>query len=133
MKIKREGGEWSWVQFKYERLSTFCFVCGMLGHSDRDCAIMYAHPDKEISRAYGTWLRAPMRGAKNQNLGAKWLRNSTEGEGSWMKPSMATPSAERGKDKVEPKFMEVDGIITEVPGNDSTLNFFILFYQNMVY
>lgn len=59
------------MTFKYERLSTFCFVCDMMGHSERDCAIVYAHPDKEISRTYGTWLRAPMKGANNHNLGAK--------------------------------------------------------------
>lgn len=62
MKLKREGGVWSWINFKYERLSTFCFVCGLLGHSDRDCGIVYANPDKTIERSYGTWLRAPTRG-----------------------------------------------------------------------
>ncbi|XP_074342383.1 uncharacterized protein LOC141679921 [Apium graveolens] len=71
MKIKRTGGDWSWVNFKYERLSTFCFVCGLLGHSERDCGIVYANPDKEIDRAYGTWLRAPNKNVRNQNIGAK--------------------------------------------------------------
>lgn len=48
MKIKREGSTWTWINFKYERLSTFCFVCGLMGHSDRDCGIVYANPDKVI-------------------------------------------------------------------------------------
>ncbi|XP_074356269.1 uncharacterized protein LOC141695969 [Apium graveolens] len=65
MKIKREGGAWGWVNFKYERLSTLCFVCGTLGHSERDCEVVYANPDKTVERAYGTWLRAPFRNAKN--------------------------------------------------------------------
>ncbi|XP_074347321.1 uncharacterized protein LOC141686168 [Apium graveolens] len=69
MKIKREGGEWSWVNFKYERLSTFCFVCGLLGHSERDCNLVYDNHGKEITRAYGVWLRAPTRNANNQNQG----------------------------------------------------------------
>lgn len=75
MKIKREGGDWSWINFKYERLSVFCFIYGMLGHQERDCDIAYANPDKEITRVYGVWLRAPTRNNKNANIGAKWLRN----------------------------------------------------------
>ncbi|XP_074336503.1 uncharacterized protein At4g02000-like [Apium graveolens] len=70
MKIKREGGNWGWVNFKYERLGSFCFVCGIIGHTERECNIVYANPEKEIERAYGTWLRASGRGGK-QNAGAR--------------------------------------------------------------
>ncbi|XP_012080009.1 uncharacterized protein LOC105640334 [Jatropha curcas] len=35
MQIKKARGDWIWIIFKYERLSTFCFFYGMLGHSDR--------------------------------------------------------------------------------------------------
>ena len=65
MKIKREGGEWSWLNFKYERLGTFCFVCGTLGHTERDCDIIYVNPEKEIERAYDTWLRAPNQNSRS--------------------------------------------------------------------
>lgn len=67
------------MNFKYERLSTFCFVCGILGHSERDCAIVYANPDKLVEKPYGTWLRAPVKNSKNQNIGARWLRNGADG------------------------------------------------------
>lgn len=30
-------GNCSYVRFKYERLSLFCFYCGRLGHSDSFC------------------------------------------------------------------------------------------------
>lgn len=61
------------MNFIYERMGSFCFVCGIVGHTERECSVVYANPDKEIERAYGTWLRAPGRG-RRQNACARWLR-----------------------------------------------------------
>lgn len=74
LKIKREGDSWCWLNFKYERLGMFCFVCGIIGHTERDCNVVYANPEKMIEKAYGVWLRAPNKGAKS-NPGARWLMN----------------------------------------------------------
>ena len=84
MKIKREGDNWSWINFKYEHLGTFCFVCGILGHSERDCNIVYRNTDKVIEKAYGVWLRAPSKNAAKMNTGAKWLRNHKDINNPWM-------------------------------------------------
>lgn len=125
MKVKREGGEWTWVNFKYERLSTFCFVCGRMGHSDRDCGIVYANSDKVIERSYGIWLRAPVRGGKSQNIGARWLRNGGEEGQSWRSNScgfQSTTAMNQGRDTGE-RFMEIDGRITEITGETCAIQF----------
>lgn len=54
IKIKRESDSWSWLNLKYEQLGTFCFVCGIIGHSEGDCNIVYANPEKVVEKAYGT-------------------------------------------------------------------------------
>ena len=49
-------GDKYWVQYKYERLPIFCFICGMMGHDDKHC---HAFPDgQQATPQYGEWLRA---------------------------------------------------------------------------
>lgn len=93
MMIKREGGKLSWINFKYERLSSFCFVCGILGHSERDCNVVYENSGVEIERAYGSWLRAPGRNNKN-TVGSSWLRN--EGDSKWKNEDEISGTVENG-------------------------------------
>lgn len=118
MKIKRDGGEWSWLNFKYERLGNFCFVCGILGHTDRECSTVYANPDKEIERAYGVWLRAQNRSMKH-NAGARWLRN-TEGGSKGEETSGGTRrrTAVGEDENVLARFTEVSGTVREVRGEN---------------
>lgn len=114
MKIKRNGGEWNWVNFKYERMSLFCFVCGVLGHEERYCSIIYAHLDKEIVRTYGVWLRAPTKNGKSMNIEAKWLQNGSNNDKTWRM---------HGSGRTVAQFMEVDGRITEIPRKTGGIKF----------
>lgn len=118
MEIKRERGTWSWVDFKYDRSSTFCFVCAIIGHSERDYAVVYAHSDKEIDNAYGTWLRAPGRSTKNDNLGARWLRNDINGPWPTVDVHSSSSTTMRGGDEVVTQFINVDGTMREKLGDD---------------
>lgn len=44
------------MAFKYERLISWCFQCGKVGHDANRCL----HPDEgsKESRPYGEWMRA---------------------------------------------------------------------------
>ena len=43
----------------YERLPTFCYVCGIIGHGEIECPKNKADEGEQIaSRQYGDWLRA---------------------------------------------------------------------------
>lgn len=38
------GGISASVEFKYERLHTFCYICGKLGHSEQYCEVLFNSP-----------------------------------------------------------------------------------------
>lgn len=40
-KIKRPGEQPVTCSFKYEKLPTFCFICGVIGHVERNCEIRF--------------------------------------------------------------------------------------------
>ncbi|KAJ8754033.1 hypothetical protein K2173_001931 [Erythroxylum novogranatense] len=72
--VKRPQGEKICLDFKYERLNTFCYFCGIVGHTDRFCRLLYEHPNIPREKfAYGVWLKAEAR--KTSQIGAKWLRS----------------------------------------------------------
>ncbi|XVF73183.1 hypothetical protein PTKIN_Ptkin12aG0180600 [Pterospermum kingtungense] len=71
--IKRKSGGLFKVNFKYELLGTFCFICGLLGHLDRFCSKLFETDDGVVAREWSPELRVDLR----RNLGqstSKWLR-----------------------------------------------------------
>ncbi|XP_058759140.1 uncharacterized protein At4g02000-like [Vicia villosa] len=60
-RVKNKGGEWCNVIFKYEKLSLFCFVCGVLGHSEHRCAVRFAMTEDTGLRGWSAKIRAENR------------------------------------------------------------------------
>lgn len=95
MKVRKSGDEWFWILLKYENIPTFCFICGLLGHSEKFCSRLFDTPETEITKPYCSWMRAPFR-RHIKPIGAKWLcdesgnRNSTV-NGEWTDSANFTP------------------------------------------
>ena len=49
-----------WVDFKYERLSIFCYWCGKVDHDERDCMLWIRNKEtlKAEDKQFGPWMRA---------------------------------------------------------------------------
>uniref|UniRef100_A0A803QSS3 Reverse transcriptase n=1 Tax=Cannabis sativa TaxID=3483 RepID=A0A803QSS3_CANSA len=77
MRLRKLSEEWFWITFKYENVPTFCFICGMSGHSERFCAKLFNTSANEITKPYGEWMKAPLRRRKKL-IGAQWLRTGFE-------------------------------------------------------
>ena len=74
MKLKKAGDDWLWIDFKYERLHIFCFICGLLGHTEKQCPNLYEFPHGGLEKPYGHWLKASNR-RSTLNSGDRWLRS----------------------------------------------------------
>lgn len=73
MKLRKSQSEWCWVNFRYEGIPTFCFICGMIGHGEKFCEKIFYTPLEEVEKPCGAWMRAEPR-RRNHTMGAKWLR-----------------------------------------------------------
>ena len=85
--ISNMDGDRCWVSFKYERLPTFCFSCGKLGHDEKHCGVVAEKQSME--KQYGDWLRAgstskgPNEGLRDSGKSRHGLRtDSFRGSGS---------------------------------------------------
>ncbi|XP_021840635.2 uncharacterized protein [Spinacia oleracea] len=65
------------IKLKYERLPFFCFMCGIIGHSERDCTVLSEEQQKR-GPTWGMGLKAsPRKGHMNNVEGLKEI-NATK-------------------------------------------------------
>lgn len=82
--VVSKDGEKFWVHFRYERLPTFCYLCGKLGHDDKHCQV---YADRQSTpKHYGEWLKAngAFKGGnarKNFNNGNSRVENEDKASG----------------------------------------------------
>jgi 14-3-3 protein epsilon len=82
-KITKQGGDCKLVHFKYERLWTFCYVCGLLGHSENRCPKLFDMVTTTATRGWSPELRADT--GRKQGGESKWLRHG--GDPNWVAPN----------------------------------------------
>ncbi|PNX92542.1 ribonuclease H [Trifolium pratense] len=75
-KINLIGGGGELVKFKYERLGSFCFVCGILGHSENKCEVKYAMARDDGRRSWSNEIRAEIR-RPGGRFESRWLRKDS--------------------------------------------------------
>ncbi|CAA0833793.1 Unknown protein, partial [Striga hermonthica] len=56
----KQGSENRWLDFRYESIQGFCYYCGLIGHSDRNCSFKKKDILNNVLKVgqFGDWLRA---------------------------------------------------------------------------
>ncbi|XP_019195830.1 PREDICTED: uncharacterized protein LOC109189671 [Ipomoea nil] len=117
LRIKKDNGEWIRLEFRYERLPTFCFICGMLGHGDKYCPRLVQGWDRKAEKPFGPELRAGNR-RNSPVTGNRWLAPETAAERKiWAAPGREGISDWKGK---APQSMQEDSLTTYDKNNVSS-------------
>ncbi|PNY09838.1 hypothetical protein L195_g006396 [Trifolium pratense] len=79
-KVMNKEGKWCLVNFKYERLGTFCFVCGVMGHAENKCEVRFSMEQDDGTREWSAEIRAEPK-SRGGRLASRWLREDRGGPG----------------------------------------------------
>lgn len=58
LKLRVSDTESVWCPILYEKLPDLCFLCGLIGHSHRECIEHASSSNVDQSHGYGEWMKA---------------------------------------------------------------------------
>ncbi|KAI8032207.1 hypothetical protein LOK49_LG01G03075 [Camellia lanceoleosa] len=77
----------TWVEFKYERLSDFCYDCGRIGHEKSSCKFVLREEGQ--TSGYGPGLRTGV--AKNLGLSVAYYQDQIDEMEAQLRPFLRQP------------------------------------------
>lgn len=116
--VEDEEGEGIWCKLKYEFLPNFCYICGLLGHVDKECDESVG---KGEERQYGEYMCFnPQRKKVQGEFRGRWSGSSGSGgssqargsDGPWRKPEKEKSrlsEAVRGSSQITDPELRDDG------------------------
>ncbi|CAN0839367.1 hypothetical protein LINGRAHAP2_LOCUS2555 [Linum grandiflorum] len=107
-KVRLQGDISTVCNFKYERLQTFCYICGIMGHAEKYCKTHYHLPADKITRQWDDSIRAEGRDAR-QKQAARWLKNQNP------------PGGARARGSARPSLIGSTTIARPIPANIQAL------------
>lgn len=76
--VKLKNGKSEKIDFKYEKITTFCLVCGKLGQIESHCDRLFQASGALMIRGWGSELQVTDN-RKVSMFGDKWLRREDGG------------------------------------------------------
>ncbi|KAL8557303.1 hypothetical protein ACS0TY_004656 [Phlomoides rotata] len=46
------------VKFQYQKLTYFCYICGIIGHTEKFCNVLYNSSKGDVAHEWGPELKA---------------------------------------------------------------------------
>jgi len=96
-RLKKKDGSTCDVQLKYERHDTFCYYCGLLGHVDDSCDLLYEIDEDDGRRQWGPELRVELY-RRGQEGEGKPMHDQAKHE-SWSRTKTSTLGLVEGSSK----------------------------------
>jgi hypothetical protein len=112
-----EGKGEGWCSFKYEFLPNFCYVCGHLGHVEKECDEGFW---REEGKQFGEWLRVTPTHKKDGK--GKWAKGGSSG-GSYQQrkdASWGRSSGQKGTGSREASRKPVEGVEDDMKDDGSS-------------
>jgi 14-3-3 protein epsilon len=131
-KVRANEGNYVQIIFKYEKLGVFCYLCGLLGHTDRNCPKLFDMDHDDGVRGWGESIR-PLITRMGTSATNKYIQDPIPSRPQNMSsfdtgsPSAAVPNA--NSHVAAPNSVTLDGRIVAVQKELSAIKSGILIAQ----